>query len=29
MIANVATISANNDKDIGDLIAGLMEKVGH
>lgn len=28
MIANVATISANGDKQIGDLIAKLMEKVG-
>lgn len=28
MIANVATISANGDKEIGNLIAELMEKVG-
>jgi chaperonin GroEL len=28
MIANVATISANGDKQIGNLIAELMEKVG-
>lgn len=28
MIANVATISANGDKQIGQLIAELMEKVG-
>lgn len=27
-IANVATISANGDKEIGNLIAELMEKVG-
>lgn len=27
-IANVATISANNDKAIGDMIAEAMEKVG-
>src|SRR5712672_1482329 len=27
-IAQVATISANNDKEIGDLIAEAMEKVG-
>ena len=27
-LANVATISANNDKEIGDLIAGIMHKVG-
>ena len=27
-IAQVATISANNDKEIGDLIADAMEKVG-
>src|SRR5512137_2273824 len=27
-IAQVATISANNDKQIGDLIADAMEKVG-
>lgn len=27
-IANVATISANNDKNIGNLIADAMEKVG-
>jgi chaperonin GroEL len=27
-IAQVATISANNDKTIGDLIADAMEKVG-
>ncbi len=29
MIENVATISANGDKDIGKLISELMEKVGH
>lgn len=28
MIANVGTISANGDKEIGGLIAKLMEKVG-
>ena len=28
MIAAVATISANGDKQIGDLIATLMDKVG-
>ena len=28
MIANVATISANGDTEIGNLIAQLMEKVG-
>lgn len=28
LISNVATISANGDKEIGDLIAQLMEKVG-
>jgi len=28
MVANVATISANGDVDIGNLIANLMEKVG-
>jgi chaperonin GroEL len=28
MIASVATISANGDKEIGNLIAELMEKVG-
>lgn len=27
-IQNVATISANNDKEIGKLIASLFEKVG-
>lgn len=27
-IANVATISANNDKEIGNLIADAMDKVG-
>jgi chaperonin GroEL len=27
-IANVATISANGDKEIGNLIAELMDKVG-
>src|SRR5262249_62247988 len=27
-IAQVATIAANNDKTIGDLIADAMEKVG-
>merc|ERR1719310_131184 len=27
-IAQVATISANNDKEIGDMIAAAMEKVG-
>lgn len=27
-IAEVATISANNDRTIGDLIAGAMDKVG-
>jgi chaperonin GroEL len=27
-IAQVATISANNDKEIGDMIANAMEKVG-
>jgi len=29
MIAQVATISANNDKETGELIADAMEKVGH
>lgn len=29
MIANVGTISANGDKEIGGLIAKLMEKVGN
>src|SRR4029450_7065124 len=28
MIAQVGTISANNDKTIGDIIAEAMEKVG-
>jgi chaperonin GroEL len=28
MIASVATISANGDTEIGNLIASLMEKVG-
>lgn len=28
MITNVATISANGDKEIGSLISELMEKVG-
>jgi len=28
MIASVGTISANGDKEIGNLIATLMEKVG-
>jgi chaperonin GroEL len=28
MIASVATISANGDKEIGSLISELMEKVG-
>ena len=28
-IANVATISANNDPDIGNLIADAMDSVGH
>src|SRR5580692_7755860 len=28
MIAQVGTISANNDKHIGDIIAGAMKKVG-
>lgn len=28
-IASIATISANGDKDIGDLIAEAMEKVGN
>ena len=28
MIASVATISANGDKEIGSLIAELMGKVG-
>ncbi len=27
-ISNVATISANGDKEIGTLIAELMDKVG-
>ena len=27
-LASVATISANNDKEIGDLIATIMDKVG-
>lgn len=27
-IANVATISANGDKIIGDLIAGIFDKLG-
>ena len=27
-ICNVATISANNDKEIGSLIADLFERVG-
>lgn len=27
-IANVATISANGDREIGELIATLMDKVG-
>ncbi|MBW6442398.1 chaperonin GroEL [Patescibacteria group bacterium] len=29
MISQVATISANNDPEIGNLIANAMEKVGH
>lgn len=29
MIAQVATISANNDRETGELIADAMEKVGH
>lgn len=28
VISNVATISANGDREIGNLIANLMEKVG-
>lgn len=28
-ITQVATISANNDKEVGELIADAMEKVGH
>lgn len=28
-LANVATISANNDKVIGDLISSIFSKVGH
>ncbi|MBI2549316.1 chaperonin GroEL [Candidatus Woesearchaeota archaeon] len=28
-IAQVATISANNDEEVGNLIADAMEKVGH
>lgn len=28
-IAQVATISANNDKEIGEIIAQAMERVGH
>lgn len=28
-IAQVATISANGDKDVGDLISAAMEKVGY
>ncbi len=27
-MANVATIAANNDRDIGNILAGAMEKVG-
>jgi len=27
-IANVATISANGDKHIGDLIAGIFDRLG-
>jgi len=27
-LANVATISANSDKEIGELIASIMHKVG-
>jgi chaperonin GroEL len=27
-LANVATISANNDKEIGELIANIMHKIG-
>ncbi len=27
-VAQVATISANNDKEIGELIAKAMERVG-
>jgi chaperonin GroEL len=27
-MANVASIAANNDREIGDLLAGAMEKVG-
>jgi chaperonin GroEL len=29
MIIQVATVSANNDEEIGELIAGAMEKVGY
>ena len=29
MIENVATISANGDKEIGKLISELMDKVGN
>lgn len=28
-VAQIATISANNDKEIGELIAKAMDKVGH
>lgn len=28
LISDVATISANGDREIGDLIAKLMEKTG-
>jgi chaperonin GroEL len=28
-IENVATISANGDKLIGNLIAGIFDKLGH
>ncbi|MEZ6137431.1 MAG: hypothetical protein R3C53_21290 [Pirellulaceae bacterium] len=27
-MANVASIAANNDREIGDLLADAMEKVG-
>src|SRR5690349_13774677 len=27
-VANVGAISANNDKEIGDLLAGAMERIG-
>jgi len=28
-LSNVATISSNNDKEIGDLISSIISKVGH